>query len=71
MTNDSTIYDPGPPDVGRPNVYEISLGSDGMGSWTGQILNGGALAVDVNDAQFSLQIGVSDDGELILYYLYA
>lgn len=34
-----------------------------MGYWTGQILSGGALAVDINGVQSSLQIGVSDNGE--------
>lgn len=67
VTNDSTIFDPGPPDLGQPNVYEIDLSPDGMGNWTGQIRTGGALAVSVDDgSQSSFQIGVSDNGELRL-----
>jgi hypothetical protein len=45
-------------------VYELVLGTQGFGNWTGIVGDsGGRLAIYGGDTQSSIEIGVSADGE--------
>jgi calcium channel MID1 len=62
LSNDTSISQPGPEDVGEDGVFEIAL-EDGWGEWTGSLTEGGVLAVsNSGSAQTPFEIGVSDDG---------
>ncbi len=61
VSNDTSITQLGLSDVGQPNVFEVVLGEDGFGNWTGQAPEGGLLAVS-GAGQVPFEVGVSDQG---------
>ncbi|KAI0942463.1 hypothetical protein AcW1_003091 [Taiwanofungus camphoratus] len=61
VANDSTTQ-PGPTELGQPNVFEIPL-ENGLGSWTGRMDVIGILAI-FNASQTSLEVGVSNNGPI-------
>ncbi|OCH89949.1 hypothetical protein OBBRIDRAFT_777729 [Obba rivulosa] len=63
LTNDSSISQPGPSDLGQPNVYEIFLDDFGLGNWTGPVNSQGVLAVS-NIGQSTFEVGVSNSAPL-------
>lgn len=62
FSNDTSITQPSLNDVGQPNVFEVPLGSDGIGNWTGHAPDGGFLTVS-GAGQIPFEVGVSDQGE--------
>ena len=67
MTNSSSNGTPGP-DGGTDNVYQLGLGDDGVGNWTGIMTEEGKLAVYSLATTDSMQIFVSDNGASIILY---
>ena len=65
VTNDTSISDPGSSDVDNVNVFEISIGSEGFGSWSGNLTNGGILSVQNGSAVTSFEVLVSTSSEFI------
>ena len=61
VSNDTSITQPGPGDVGNGRVFEIEL-EDGLGAWSGIVNDGGFLAVS-GAVQVPIEIGVSQNGE--------
>ena len=61
LSNDTSLTQLSPSDVGQPNVFELSLGEDGFGNWTGLAPQGGFLAIS-GAGQMPFEVGVSDQG---------
>ncbi|KZT01898.1 uncharacterized protein LAESUDRAFT_662995 [Laetiporus sulphureus 93-53] len=62
LSNDSSVI-PSPDNVGQPNIYQIELGDEGIGNWTGIMSSHGLLAV-YNATQTPFEVGVSDSGPI-------
>jgi hypothetical protein len=60
VTNSSTVSTPGP--GGGTDVFQLDLGDDGVGNWTGVMTESGKLAVYSLAATDSMQIAASDNG---------
>ena len=64
-TNNSAVNDPGP-DSTESDVYEITLGSDGIGNITLLGNVGGVFSVSVGGSQQRFEVGVSDAGKSVV-----
>lgn len=62
LSNSSAVTHPTDADLGEEGVYEIVLGSEGYGWWTGVLSEGGFLSVE-DMGQTPFEIGVSGDGQ--------
>ncbi|EKM51296.1 uncharacterized protein PHACADRAFT_151955 [Phanerochaete carnosa HHB-10118-sp] len=63
LSNSSSITQPSEDDIGQDGVYEVVVGNQGYGWWTGALSEGGFLAVE-NAGQTSFQIGVSEESPM-------
>ncbi|KAI0739466.1 stretch-activated Ca2+-permeable channel component-domain-containing protein [Daedaleopsis nitida] len=59
LSNDSSITQPGPGDVDNSRVFELELGAEGFGSWSGLFTGGGSLAVLKGSSTVAFEILVS------------
>ncbi|KAI0819725.1 stretch-activated Ca2+-permeable channel component-domain-containing protein [Trametes gibbosa] len=59
LTNDSSISNPGPPDVDSVNTVEIALPLEGYGVWSTYFTNGGVLSVTKGGTPVEIQMLVS------------
>ena len=65
VTNNSAVSNPGPDSV-ESDVYEIAMGSNGMGNFTLLGGNGGVFGISAGSSEQRFEVGVSDSGELVL-----
>ena len=63
VTNDTSITQPSLSDVNNITTFEILVGSEGFGSWSGLLTNGGVLAVEAGSTSTSFELLVSTSSE--------
>ena len=63
VTNDTSITQPSLSDVNNITTFEILVGSEGFGSWSGLLTNGGILAVEAGSESTSFELLVSTSSE--------
>ncbi len=68
VTNDTTFTQPGPGDVDNVNVFEVIVGSEGFGSWTGMLANGGILSIQKGSTTTPFEVLVSANSMLLRCY---
>ncbi|KAL5514095.1 hypothetical protein ACEPAG_2856 [Sanghuangporus baumii] len=67
-TNNSAVNDPGPNST-ESDVYEITLGDNGMGNVTLLGNSGGTFSVSTGSSEQRIEVGVSDTGDPLQEYL--
>lgn len=68
VTNNSAVSDPGP-NSAESDVYEISVGSNGMGNFTLLGGSGGVFGISAGSAEQRFEVGVSDTGKSLLSHV--
>ena len=63
VTNDTSITQPSLSNVNNITTFEILVGSEGLGSWSGLLTNGGVLAVEAGSTSTPFELLVSTSSE--------